>query len=118
MVLADEAGRVLLPSAIWKDKVGYEALGGECPALTSIKRFMGRRFSEVNEEMKMVPYSVGAASNGDVRVKIGSDEYAPPQISAMVLQKLKHSLRSRLKKMPKRELIFTFRFRKRKSKAS
>jgi molecular chaperone DnaK len=57
----------------------------------SIKRFMGRRFNEVTEEMKMVPYSVGAASNGDVRVKIGDEQYAPPQISAMILQKLKQA---------------------------
>src|SRR6266850_6723816 len=57
----------------------------------SIKRFMGRRFDEVTEEMKMVPYTVVAASNGDVRVKIGNEDYAPPQISAMVLQKLKQA---------------------------
>ncbi|MBM3779726.1 MAG: molecular chaperone DnaK, partial [Acidimicrobiia bacterium] len=57
----------------------------------SIKRFMGRRYGEVNEEMKMVPYSVASASNGDVRVGILGKEYAPPEISAMVLQKLKHA---------------------------
>ena len=57
----------------------------------SIKRFMGRRFNEVSDEMKMVPYSVAAAPNGDVRVKIGNEDYAPPQISAMVLQKLKQA---------------------------
>jgi molecular chaperone DnaK len=57
----------------------------------SIKRFMGRRYNEVSEEMKMVPYAVVAASNGDVRVKIGDQDYAPPQISAMVLQKLKQA---------------------------
>ena len=57
----------------------------------SIKRFMGRKADEVNEEMTMVPYSVMAGPNGDVRVKIsGRDEpYTPPQISAMVLQKLR-----------------------------
>ena len=57
----------------------------------SIKRFMGRKADEVNEEMAMVPYSVVAGPNGDVRVKIsGRDEpYTPPQISAMVLQKLR-----------------------------
>ncbi|HEX6324800.1 MAG TPA: molecular chaperone DnaK, partial [Vicinamibacterales bacterium] len=49
----------------------------------------GRRFNEVSDEMKMVPYAVVAAPNGDVRVKIGSEDFAPPQISAMVLQKLK-----------------------------
>ena len=57
----------------------------------SIKRFMGRRHSEVNEEMKMVPYKVASAPNGDVRVKIGDKEYAPPEISAMILQKLKQA---------------------------
>jgi molecular chaperone DnaK len=57
----------------------------------SIKRFMGRRFTEVNEEMKMVPYSVASAPNGDVRVKALGKEYAPPEISAMILQKLKQA---------------------------
>src|SRR4029077_15730123 len=57
----------------------------------SIKRFMGRRYDEVTEEMKMVPYRVERASNGDVRVKSGDAEYAPPQLSAMVLQKLKQA---------------------------
>jgi molecular chaperone DnaK len=57
----------------------------------SIKRFMGRRFDEVSEEMKMVPYRVERAGNGDVRVKAGDQELAPPQISAMILQKLKQA---------------------------
>jgi molecular chaperone DnaK len=55
----------------------------------SIKRFMGRKFGEVNEEMKIVPYEVVEGPNGDVRVKAGGKEYAPPEISAMILQKLK-----------------------------
>jgi molecular chaperone DnaK len=55
----------------------------------SIKRFMGRKFGEVNEEMKIVPYEVVEGPNGDVRVKTGDKEYAPPEISAMILQKLK-----------------------------
>lgn len=46
-VLADPQGRVLLPSAVWKDAVGYEALGSECPALTSIKRFMGKNIRDI-----------------------------------------------------------------------
>jgi molecular chaperone DnaK len=57
----------------------------------SIKRFMGRKFDEVSEEMKMVPYSVERASNGDVRVKAGGKEYPPPEVSAMILQKLKQA---------------------------
>jgi molecular chaperone DnaK len=55
----------------------------------SIKRFMGRKFSEVTEEMKIVPYEVAAGPNGDARVKAGGKEYAPPEISAMILQKLR-----------------------------
>ncbi|MGZ4309835.1 MAG: molecular chaperone DnaK, partial [Gaiellaceae bacterium] len=55
----------------------------------SIKRFMGRKFGEVSEEMKIVPYAVVEGPNGDVRVKAGDKEYAPPEISAMILQKLK-----------------------------
>ena len=60
----------------------------------SIKRFMGRRYDEVSEEMKMVPYQVVRAGNGDVRVKASGQELAPPQISAMVLQKLKQAAAS------------------------
>jgi molecular chaperone DnaK len=55
----------------------------------SIKRFMGRKFGEVNEEMKIVPYEVVEGPNGDVRVKAAGKDYAPPEISAMILQKLK-----------------------------
>src|SRR5688500_3899185 len=52
---------------------------------------MGRRYDEVSEEMKMVPYRVERAGNGDVRVKAGDKQYAPPEISAMILQKLKQA---------------------------
>src|SRR2546426_8288502 len=55
----------------------------------SIKRFMGRKFEEVSEEMKIVPYEVERGPNGDVRVKAAGKDYAPPEISAMILQKLK-----------------------------
>jgi molecular chaperone DnaK len=55
----------------------------------SIKRFMGRKYDEVSEEMKIVPYEVVKGPNDDVRVKAGGKEYAPPEISAMILQKLK-----------------------------
>jgi molecular chaperone DnaK len=57
----------------------------------SIKRFMGRKFSEVSEEAKMVPYKVLAAPNGDVRVEVTGKQYSPPEISAMILQKLKQA---------------------------
>jgi molecular chaperone DnaK len=55
----------------------------------SIKRFMGRKFDEVNEEMTIVPYKVIEGPNQDVRVQAGGKEYAPEEISAMILQKLK-----------------------------
>jgi molecular chaperone DnaK len=62
----------------------------------SIKRFMGRKYGEVSEEMKIVPYEVVEGPNGDVRVKAGGKEYAPPEISAMILQKLKADAESYL----------------------
>src|ERR1700693_5948764 len=55
----------------------------------SIKRFMGRKWDEVSEEMTIVPYEVVKGANGDARVKAGGKEHAPPEISAMILQKLK-----------------------------
>ncbi len=55
----------------------------------SIKRFMGRKFSEVGEERKLVPYELVEAPNGDVAVQIGDKKYSPPEISAMILSKLK-----------------------------
>src|SRR5579871_3557100 len=62
----------------------------------SIKRFMGRKFDEVSEEMKIVPYKVVKGPNDDVRVEAGGEEYAPQQISAMILQKLKADAESYL----------------------
>src|ERR671917_606736 len=55
----------------------------------SIKRFMGRKEAEVKEEEKIVPFEVIPGPNGDARVKAGGKEFAPPEISAMILQKLK-----------------------------
>jgi molecular chaperone DnaK len=57
----------------------------------SIKRFMGRRYEEVSQEIKQVPFKVTSAPNGDVRVEALEKQYAPPEISAMILQKLKKS---------------------------
>ena len=99
-VIQNAEGSRLTPSVVAFSKTGERLVGqvAKRQAVTnpentifSIKRFMGRRFDEVNEEMKMVPYEVVRASNGDVRVKAGSTEYAPPQISAMILQKLKQA---------------------------
>ena len=57
----------------------------------SIKRFMGRRFSEVVEETRMVPYRVVEAGNGDARVEVRGKLSSPPEISAMILQKLRQA---------------------------
>src|SRR3954462_2122591 len=62
----------------------------------SIKRFMGRKEAEVKEEERIVPFEVVAGPNGDARVKAGGEEYAPPQISAMLLQKLKADAEAKL----------------------
>ncbi len=71
----------------------------------SIKRFMGRRFDEVSEEMKMVPYKVARAENGDARVAIEDKRYSPPEISAMVLQKLKAAAEDYLGEKVERAVI-------------
>jgi molecular chaperone DnaK len=100
VVITNPEGSRLTPSVVAFTKSGERLVGqvAKRQAVTnpentvfSIKRFMGRRHSEVNEEMKMVPYQVGSAPNGDVRVKIGDKEYAPPEISGMILQKLKQA---------------------------
>jgi len=100
VVITNPEGSRLTPSVVAFTKSGERLVGqvAKRQAVTnpentvfSIKRFMGRRHSEVSEEMKMVPYQVGSAPNGDVRVKTGDKEYAPPEISAMILQKLKQA---------------------------
>src|SRR5512136_2988991 len=57
----------------------------------SIKRFMGRRISEVRDEIKMVPFKVVSGPNDDARVNIEGKQYSPPEISALILQKLKEA---------------------------
>jgi molecular chaperone DnaK len=57
----------------------------------SIKRFMGRRYDEVVQEIKLVPYKVIKAGNGDARVEVRGKQYAPPEVSAMILRKLKEA---------------------------
>ncbi len=92
-----EGGRTT-PSVVAFTKDGQRLVGAPArrqqvtnPTNTifSIKRFMGRKFDEVTEEMTIVPYEVVKGPNGDVRVETEGKDYAPPEISAMILQKLK-----------------------------
>ncbi len=74
----------------------------------SIKRFMGRKLDdpEVQRDLKLVPYRVDKASNGDVKVKMGDGDYSPPEVSAMILQKLKADAEAYLGE-PVREAVIT-----------
>ena len=99
-VIANPEGSRLTPSVVAFAKSDERLVGqvAKRQAVTnpentvfSIKRFMGRRFDEVDEEMTMVPYEVVRAKNGDARVKAGGKELSPPELSAMVLQKLKQA---------------------------
>jgi molecular chaperone DnaK len=100
VVITNPEGGRLTPSVVAFTKAGERLVGqvAKRQAVTnpentifSIKRFMGRKFDEVNEEMKMVPYKVVRASNGDARVEANGKEYSPPEISAMILQKLRQA---------------------------
>jgi molecular chaperone DnaK len=100
VVITNPEGSRLTPSVVAFTKTGERLVGqvAKRQAVTnpentvfSIKRFMGRKYDEVNEEMKMVPYQVVRASNGDARVTAQGKELSPPEISAMVLQKLKQA---------------------------
>ena len=99
-VVTNPEGSRLTPSVVAFTKAGERLVGqvAKRQAVTnpentifSIKRFMGRRYEEVSEEMKMVPYVVGKAANGAARVDAVGKHHSPPQISAMVLQKLKQA---------------------------
>src|SRR6201991_3637105 len=100
VVIPNQEGGRTTPSVVAFTKAGERLVGqvAKRQAVTnpentvfSIKRFMGRKYDEVSEEMKMVPYQVVRASNGDARVMASGKEYPPPEISAMILQKLKQA---------------------------
>ena len=104
-VIANQEGARTTPSVVAFTKGGERLVGqvAKRQAITnpentvfSIKRFMGRRYDEVSEEMKMVPYKVIRGDNGDARVDISGKKYSPPEISAMILTKLKEAAESYL----------------------
>ncbi|MGE5073339.1 MAG: molecular chaperone DnaK, partial [Anaerolineae bacterium] len=100
VVIPNAEGARTTPSIVAITKTGERLVGqvAKRQAVTnpdntvfSIKRFMGRKLNdpEVQRDLKLVPYQVSAASNGDAQVKMGDKSYSPPEISAMILQKLK-----------------------------
>ena len=100
VVIPNQEGSRTTPSVVAFTKTGERLVGqvAKRQAITnpentiySIKRFMGRRIEEVTEEMKMVPYKVVAGPNGDARVQVMGKLYSPPEISAMILTKLKEA---------------------------
>jgi molecular chaperone DnaK len=100
VVIPNQEGGRTTPSVVAFTKSGERLVGQVAKrqsvtnpenTVYSIKRFMGRRFNEVSEEMKLVPYKVVAGENGDARVESGGKKYSPPEISAMILGKLKEA---------------------------
>jgi molecular chaperone DnaK len=113
-VIANSEGGRTTPSVVAYAKAGERLVGqvAKRQAVTnsentvySIKRFMGRRFEEVSDEMKMVPYKVIRSANGDARVVVGGKELSPPEISAMILTKLKESAEAYLGEKVDRAVI-------------
>src|SRR5438876_7467799 len=99
-VIANQEGSRLTPSVVGFTKDGEILVGqvAKRQAVTnpdntvfSIKRFMGRKFGEISSEQKRVPYNVAQSKNGDAWVEARGKQYSPPEISAMVLQKLKQA---------------------------
>jgi molecular chaperone DnaK len=113
-VIPNAEGNRTTPSVVAFTKSGERLVGqvAKRQAVTnpkntvfSIKRFMGRKYAEVNEEMKMVPYEVERAENGDVRIVVEGKKYSPPEISAMILGKLKQAAEDYLGEKVERAVI-------------
>jgi molecular chaperone DnaK len=99
-IILNEEGSRTTPSVVAFTKEGEilvgqvakrQAIANPENTIFSVKRFMGRSLNEVSEEMKMVPYEVIQGSKNEIRIKAGEKSYTPPEISAMILQKLKKS---------------------------
>jgi molecular chaperone DnaK len=99
-VIVNQEGARTTPSIVGFGKDGERLVGqvAKRQAVTnaentvySVKRFMGRKFSEVGDETRRVPYKVSQSSTGDARITVRGKEYSPPEVSAMVLQKLKQA---------------------------
>ncbi len=99
-VIPNSEGGRLTPSVVAMSKTGERLVGQVAKrqavtnpdnTVSSIKRFMGRKFRDahVERDRKLVPYKMGEASNGDVQVYMGNKAYSPPEVSAMILQKLR-----------------------------
>ena len=100
VVITNSEGGRTTPSVVAFTKDGNRLVGQVAKrqavtnpenTLYSIKRFMGRKYDEVTDEIKQVPYKVEKAGNGDVRISVDGKQYSPPEVAAMVLQKLKQS---------------------------
>jgi molecular chaperone DnaK len=99
-VIPNAEGFRTTPSVVAFSKTGERLVGqvARRQAITnpkntiySIKRFMGRKYEEVKHEIELVPYQVVRGENGDVRVRVGDKEYSPPEISAVILQKMRQT---------------------------
>ncbi|HEY6050489.1 MAG TPA: Hsp70 family protein, partial [Thermoanaerobaculia bacterium] len=114
VVIPNAEGNRTTPSVVAFSKSGERLVGqvAKRQAITnpkntvfSIKRFMGRKYEEVTDEMKMVPFDVARGPNGDVRVKASGKEFSPPEISAMILGKLKEAAEAYLGEKVTRAVI-------------
>src|SRR6201985_3082437 len=104
-VIVNQEGARTTPSVVAFSKDGERLVGQVAKrqavtnsenTISSIKRFMGRKYDEVADEIARVPYKVVAAPNGDAWVEVRGKQYSPPEISALILRKLKEAAEAHL----------------------